>query len=151
MTQQQSFSHIDAIINGHRFTGWANESPPYSFEQEESSVRSVGPDGGLYALGMAAFGNSWTFKLQPNSPTAQWCVQQEQMRKDAHAEGEPLRTYSGTLVDNALGTDVRLEGGVIVKLPAVIVPGETYEGMIQFENVASNVDGGNFRAPRATP
>ena len=147
MVTQHSFAHIQVILNGHVFSAWADEDPPYDFEFEESSDRTRGRDGGLYVLGLPMFGGMFTFKMMADSPTAQWAVQQEQFRKDAHLMGNPLRGYSGTIVDNAAGTNSRLEGGVIVIFPAVIIPGQVYEGSLDFEQIASNVDGGRFRAP----
>ena len=73
------------------------------------------------------------------------------MRKDAHLMGNPLRSYEGTLVDPVSNINFRFEGGVIVMMPAVIIPGQTYEGSIDFELATSNVDSGQFRAPLATP
>lgn len=150
MVLQQSFAHIQCIINGHRFEGWADEDPPYEFDYEESSDRTIGRDGGLYVLGLPMFGGGFTFKMQPNSPTAIWAVQQEQMRKDNHRSGDPLRDYAGTISDASTGIKNRLEGGVIMTFPAVIIPGVTYEGSIYFENIASEVDGVQARAPVGT-
>ena len=150
MVMQHSFAHITCIINGHTFSGWA-EAPPYDWEQDESSERTRGADGGLYALGMPIYGGMFTFRMQPNSPTAQWAVQQEQMRSDAHFNGTSLRPYAGTLADTSANINYRLEGGVIVTFPKMIIPGEDYEGSIDFEVAVSNVDGGSFRAPRSTP
>ena len=149
MTMQQSFAQIKVIINGHEFEGWADEDPPYEFDFEESSTRSIGRDGGLYALGEPMFGGQWTFKMQASSVTAQWAVQNEQTRKDAHRDGTPLRTYAGTIADIPNQLNYRLEGGVIVMFPAVIIPNQTYEGSIYFESITSNVDAGRFRAPLA--
>ena len=147
MVTQHSFAHIKVILNGFSFSGWADEDPPYDFDFEESSDRTHGRDGALYVLGIPMYGGVFTFKMMADSPAAQWAVQQEQFRKDAHLMGNPLRGYSGTIVDNATGTNYRLEGGVIVMFPAVIIPGKVYEGSIEFEQIASNVDGGRFRAP----
>ena len=150
MAQIQSFAHIELILNGHRFTGWANEDPPLEFEQEPSSERSHGADGGLYAKGMPIYGNVMTFKMFPTSPTTQWAIQQEQLRKDSHFMGTQQIYYAGTYADPVLGVSYRLEGGIIDLFPAVQVPGLTYEGSVEFEVVTSLVDGGTFNPPRVT-
>ena len=84
MVTQHSFAHIKVILNGFSFSGWADEDPPYDIDQEESSDRTRGRDGGMYVLGLPMFGGMFTFKMMADSPTAQWSVQQEQFRKDAH-------------------------------------------------------------------
>ena len=65
MAQSESFAHIELILNGHRFTGWADEDPPFEFDFEESSDRTRGADGGMYALGMPTYGGTFTFKMFP--------------------------------------------------------------------------------------
>lgn len=147
MAAIDSFASVEIIINGHRFTAWADEDPPFEFEYEESSDRSRGPDGGLYAMGVPNYGGTFTFKMFPTSPTTQWAIQQEQMRKDAHLSGEPQTIYEGTYVDPSKGINFRMEGGIIATFPATLVPGVTYEGMIDFEVITSNVDGGVFYPP----
>ena len=92
MAQLESYAHLECIINGFRFSGWADEDPPFEFDFEESSERTRGADGGLYALGMPTYGGTWTFKVFPTAPPAQWAMQNEQMRKDAHKDGSPERT-----------------------------------------------------------
>ena len=128
MAQSESFSHIEVIINGFRFTGWADEDPPYELDPESSSDRQRGKDGGLYGMGMPNYGGLWHFKMLPNSPTAQWGMQQEQLRKDAHFMGNPERYYAGTIVDNNKGVSYRVEGGIIDIFPSMSIPGVTYEG-----------------------
>ena len=53
MAQLESFAHLELILNGFRFSGWADEDPPFEFDFEESSERTRGADGGLYALAPA--------------------------------------------------------------------------------------------------
>ena len=144
MPAQESFSHIVCHINGHTFGGWANEDPPYEFDFDESSDRQRGADGALYSKGMPVYGGTFTFKVFPTSQTAQWAMQQDQLRKDAHYMGTPERQYDGVLINNATSVSYRLEGGIIATLPAVAVPGVTYEGMIDFEKITSLVDSGTF-------
>ena len=147
MAQLESFAHLECIINGFRFVGWADEDPPFEFGNEESSERTRGPDGGLYAVGIPKFGDTFTFKMFPTSPTTQWAIQQEQMRKDAHKMGGQERIYSGTLSNPGTGVSYRFDGGIIASFPSVAIPGQTYEGMIDFEEITSLVDGGTFHPP----
>ena len=147
MTMQYSFAQIKCILNGHLFQGWADQDPPYEFTFEESSDRTIGRDGGLYALGLTMYGGMYAFRMMHNSPTAQWGVQQEQACKNSHQLGTPFREYSGTLNDPVTGTSYRMEGGVIVTFPAVVVPGQVYEASLYFESITSNVDTARTRAP----
>ena len=117
MAQNESIAHISIILNGHRLTGWADEDPPFAFEYEESSERTRGADGGLYAMGMPTYGGTFTFKVFSTSPTAQWAMQNEQMRKNAHTSGDPERTYSGTYSNPVTGISFRMEGGIIATFP----------------------------------
>ena len=147
MAVVDSFANLECIVNGHRFQAWAAEDPPFDFDYEDAVDTEFGPDGALYAMGMPSLGGTWTFKMFPTSPTAQWAIQQEQIRKESHMSGGEFRFYSGVLSLPAIGTSYRMEGGVIVQFPAVAIPGVTYEGMIRFEKITSNVDGGRFSAP----
>lgn len=150
MAQSESFAHIECIIDGHTFTGWSDEDPPVEFDFESSSDRKRGADGGLYSKGMPNYGGVFKFKMFPTSPTAQWAIQQEQLRKDAHLNGDPEKIYAGTYANPVDNKFYRLEGGIIDIFPAVISPGETYEGTIDFEVITSVVDGGRFNPPRAS-
>ena len=82
MSQFLSHAHIECIINGHQVTGWADEDPPYSFPVESSKEFQVGADGALYGISKPMFGGAFHFMVQPSSPTAQWAMVQEQIRKD---------------------------------------------------------------------
>ena len=129
-----SNSNIECIINGHTFNGWADEDPPWEFEQDDAAEIFDGADGGMYASGMTRLGGTFRFKMSPSSPTTQWAIQQEQMRKNAHKEKAALVVYSGTLSDNLQGVSHDLAGGVIMNFPSVRpAAGQTYEGMIRFE------------------
>ena len=147
MTLQYSFAQIKCIINGEEFQGWADDDPPYTFTFEESTERTMGRDGALYALGLPMYGGQFEFRMQANSPTTQWAIQQEQLRKNAHRDGTPFTGYEGTLSDPVTNISYRMDGGVIVLLPAVAVPGETYVGQLYFESIASNVDAAQTRGP----
>ena len=150
MAQIESYAHLECIINGHRFTGWADEDPPFEFDFDDSAEFTEGADGGMYVLGKPAFGGGFTFKMFSTSPTSQWSMQQEQIRKDGHMMGNPARSYSGTLTNPGTGVSYRLDGGFIRNFPAVAIPNQTYEGMLRFEQITSLVDGGTFNPPLTT-
>ena len=145
--QLLSHAHIDCLMNGHRFTGWAEDDPPYSWEYEDAVEMTEGQDGGLYGVSMPRFGGTYNFMVEPSSPTCQWAMQQEQMRKNAHLNRSALRIYSGVFSDPVQGVSWRMEGGVIVQLPATRVANLSYEGSIRFELITAQVDGGIFHAP----
>ena len=147
MSQFLSHAHVELIINGHRFVGWAEDDPPYEWEFEDAAEFKEGQDGGLYGIGNPRLGGVLTFKLQPASPSTQWSMQQEQLRKNAHIEKSALRVYAGSFSDPVQSVSWQLEGGVIQMLPATRVPNQTYEGKIRFEKITANVDGGTFHPP----
>ena len=135
------------MLNGHRFVGWAEDDPPYEFEYEDASELKRGQDGGLYGMSMPSFGGILTIKLQPSSPTTQWCIQQEQIRKNLMKSKAQDRIYRGTISDPAVGITAELSGGIIVQLPAWPIGNQTYEGRFDFEEITSQVDGGTFHPP----
>ena len=147
MAQLKSHRHVECVLNGHRITGWSDDDPPYEFEYEDSIEIKRGQDGGLYGSSMPNFGGKFTIKLDPTSPSAQWCMQQEQLRKNAMKNNTAIRTYSGTFSDPVQGVSWRLEGGFIMKFPSTSIANTSYEAMLEFEEITANVDGGTFHAP----
>ena len=145
--QTLSHAHIECLINGHRFTGWAEDDPPYEWEFEEAAEFVEGQDGGLYGVSMPRLGCGFMFKMAPNSPTTQWAMQQEQMRKNSHLNRNSLRVYEGTFSDPVQGVSWHMAGGAIKLFPATRVAGVTYEGSLRFELITASVDGGVFQAP----
>ena len=67
-------SHIECIVNGHTFNGWADEDPPWEFEEDDSSEVMRGADGGMYVSGKAILGGKFRFKMSPSAPTTQWAI-----------------------------------------------------------------------------
>ena len=147
MSNLRSHAHIHIILNGHRFSGWADDDPPYEFETEEAAEFKRGQDGGLYGRSMQSFGATLTFKLDPSSLTTQWCIQQEQLRKNSEKDGGVIRGYEGSISDSSAAISMRLAGGSILKLPPWSVANMSYEGQLIFEEVTSEVDGGRFHPP----
>ena len=138
-------SHIECIINGHTIEGWASDDPPWEVEQDDATTAEKGADGGLYVSGMPELGGTLMLKLSPSSPSTQWAIQQEQMRKNSHKDKSALIVYSGTLSDPVQGVSHDFAGGVIMNFPAVRpAAGQTYEAKLMFEEITSNVDGGTF-------
>ena len=145
--QLLSHAHIDLRLNGHRFNGWAEDDPPYEWEIEDAVEFKEGQDGGLYGVSMPRLGGVLRLKLAPTSPSTQWCIQQEQLRKNALKQRTRLRTYAGTFADPVQGISYGLSGGAILMFPPTLVAGLTYEPAIRFEEITSEVDGGIFHAP----
>ena len=154
MAQLESFAHLELILNGFRFSGWADEDPPFEFDFEESSERTRGADGGLYALGMPTYGGTFTFKVFPTARRRNGPCNRSRCARTLTRMGNPERIYSGTLVNPGTGVSYRVDGGIIATFPAVAIPGQTYEGMIDFEEITSLVDDGGtgpFWLGRAFP
>ena len=146
--QHGSHSHIDFILNGHRFGGWAEDNPPYDFEYESATETQHGQDGGVFVLGIPMFGLIATFKFLASSPSTQWCIQQEQIRKNSHREKTAQRVYAGSFGDPVRNVSLTLSGGFLPdQLPAFPVAGAVYEAKFQFELAESLVDGGVFHPP----
>lgn len=145
--QLRSHNDIECIINGHRFVGWSGDDPPYDFEIEEASERTRGHDGALYGLSRPAYGLVATFKMSPSSPTTRWAIREEQLRKNNERQGRPLRVYRGSFRDTGANMAMTFEGGIIVQIPPWSKANETFEFMLEFELVTSEVDGGIFRPP----
>ena len=115
----------------------------------------MGMDGGVFVLGKPMFGLIITFKFLASSPTAQWCIQQEQMRKNAHrmksrAAHLPRQLRRSCAQCFAHPTR-RFHPGPVAGLPRRRA--ETYEAKFQFELAESLVDGGVFYPParQSTP
>ena len=86
-------------------------------------------------------------KLAPTSPSTQWCIEQEQLRKNNIKDRTRLRVYAGSFADPVQGTSYTLAGGAILQFPATWVAGQTYEAAIRFEEITSDVSGGVFHPP----
>ena len=143
-------AHVDLLLNGHRVVGWAEDDPPYDWDYEESSQRKRGQDGTLYGLSLPAFGGTFRGMLQPGSPSTRWCIQQEQLRKNAIKDRMRPRVFGGSFSDPAFGLSYTLSGGIIVIFPATMVANRSYEFSIEFEEITSSVDGAVFQPPLAS-
>ena len=149
--QLLSHAHIRCILNGHLVVGFAEDDPPYEWEFEDSAEYKKGQDGGQYGRSIPTYGGLLRLKIQPNSPTTQWCIEQDQLRKNSMSAATATRTYSGSLSDQSTGNSWRLDGGGILNFPPTLVAGVTYEAALMFEIVTANVSGGRFNAPLVTP
>ena len=149
MSQFLSHAHIEFEVGGHTFVGYADEDRPIEFDGGADRIStSVGKDGGLYGVDEAMLGGDITVRLSPTSPSAQWCIMENQMRKDGLAEGGATPIYDGSYNDSAQGRSAELLGGVLVTCPDMVEPGVTFEVMFRFEQIISSVDGATFTAPR---
>ena len=97
--------------------GWSDDDPPLEFSDDDGNEFSVGADGGLYAIGNPQFGTEMTFKVFPNSPTVQWAINQEQMRKDDLAGGQRSGDLRRQLHQSCNGRFVPIVRRVHYELP----------------------------------
>ena len=149
--QLQSNAHRVLIINGHRFTGYASDDRTIEYPSEELVSIELGQDGAHYGMTIPQFGGVITIRLQPTSPSVQWCILERQALDEAKINGEALRTYEGTETVAAESTSWVLEGGYISQLPQRNETGQTYEAMFGFERIISDVEAGRFNPLLATP
>ena len=151
MAQFLSHAHVNARLNGHELTGWADEDRPVEFNDGSGRIDFTrGADGGLYGVASAMFGGEVTFKVQPTSPTAQWAMQRNQELKESQKNGRAIEIFSGTYSDSVQGRSARFEGGAIQDCPDMAEPGQTFEFTMHFEQIDVNVDGAVFRRPLAS-
>ena len=152
MSQILSNAHIECIINGHRMVGLADEDRPFEFPSGEDMVDvSTGPDGGVYGTNTAMFGGPFTVRVQPSSPTAQWFMQEKESWRQDLINGTATRVYSGSYSDPVQGRSARFEGGFLQNVPDMSEPGVTYESVVYFERIITNVDGASFLPPLSSP
>lgn len=141
-------AHIECIINGHRVTGLADEDRPFEFQTgEDMADISYGPDGGMYGTNNAMFGGTFTVRVQPASPTAQWGMKEKESWKQALLNGEATTVFNGSYADPVQGRNARMEGGILLQCPDMSEPGQTFEIVFQFERIITNVDAATFLAP----
>ena len=144
MSHLLSHAYRNTVLNGHRFVLLAGEEPPVDFEFEDSAEVERGPDGTLNGLGNARLGGEMTVMVQPGSRSVQWCIQEEVARQNSILDGGFQRTYAGSHEDTAQEISYTLEGGLIINLPPVNIPGEPYEAKWDFERIIPEVDAGKF-------
>ena len=104
----------------------------------------MGKDGGLYGTQTAEFGGDITYRLEPGSQSADWFMKQRELNNQAEINGTPRIVYNGTHRDIVQGRMVRLEGGVLMKAPAMSEPGQTYEAMITYQRIITLNEGATF-------
>ena len=151
MVQILNHAHVSTVLNGHRFTGWANEDRPVEFPTGDDMVNfELGKDGGVYGDNVPMFGGKIIFRMAPTSPTAQWAVQQKENWKQAQINQTETTIYEGVYSDPIQGRSARLEGGFFVQCPDMIEPGQTFEIHVYFERITGNADGAKFRPPLAS-
>ena len=134
-----STRHCELVINGHKFTAYADEDSPVEFPDIEHLEHSFGKDGTLYLSDTGMQGGEVTVKLAPSSPSAKRVLRW-------HAEmirGMRL-SFEGTYGDPGLSYDVTLRGGVLMKSPPSVVPNKTFECVFLFEQIIPNYDSAAF-------
>ena len=141
MATQLSNSAIVFILNGHRFSGFADEDPPVDFEVPEIATANFGKDGGLYTNDTGKRGGELTVKLLPASPSTKWMMRNHSLIKTGS-----IIHWSGTYSDPNLSYHSVLRGGVLTKAPNATPPGQNAEFMFVFEEIIPDYDSARFSA-----
>lgn len=139
MPTQISQQHQVLILNGHRFSGFADEEPAVELEPVELLMEKWSKDGALHGVGTNRKGGQMTVKLQPTSPSAKWMLGQ-------HAEiqrGERIE-WNGTYGDPGLNYDQTLRGGLLKSCPFGTSPDQTFEVVLIFERVTPDYGAADF-------
>ena len=143
--QLQSNAQRVLIINDHRFTGYASEDRPIEYPSGTDRTNiELGQDGAHYGTTIPEFGGLLMIRLQPTSPSVQWCIQQILAFDEAIINGEPLTFYQGSESVPSEGTSWQLEGGSIKRIPYRNEPGQTFEAVFDFERIIPTVAAGRF-------
>lgn len=149
MAQLRANAHRVLNIGGHEFVGFADEDRPIEYgEGEDLFELQSGPDGGLYGSDSGKLMRTLTVRLAPTSPSVQWLIEMNEMRKNTIREGDgEIPIFNGTDEDTVVGISAELKQGVLSSCPDMPEPGQTFEAMFTFEDIVSSVDGGTFTAP----
>lgn len=139
MTTQISSTHLDLVLNGIRFEGYADEDPPVDFDAIEVATVTRGKDGTMYSMGTGMQGGRVTVKLLPTSPTTARLIQ---LHSQIQRGGKI--TWRGTYGDPDLNIFTQLEGGVLVEAPPAVSPGKTAEFVFEFERAVPLFDAARF-------
>ena len=146
MAQLFSHSHLEHIIDGHRVTRMADEERPIEFSDGSDLLEiKRGKDGGMYGVSNAMFGGPVTYRMDPASPTTQFFIKLRQEQKENERTGRIQRILRATHVDTSQGRSCVCEGGMLQKCPDMSEPGVTFEAMVEYERIVSNVDGAIFQ------
>lgn len=148
MAQILSNAHIEHIINGHRVEGLADEDRPIEFPGDQDMADlSTGQDGGLYGMSNPMLGGPITYRVSPTSPTARWAIQEKQSWRNAIKNGSAITIYEASHSDPVQGRTASLKGGVLLRCPDMVEPGQTFEFVIHYEEIIPALEGATFRAP----
>lgn len=134
-----SHRHIELVINGHRFDGYADDDSPVEFPDMELVDTQRGKDGTLYGTDTAMIGGEVTVKLLPVSQSAirvlRWF---DEIQRGARLE------FEGNYGDAELNYSAQMRGGFLKRCPAMIDPGKTFEVVFEFEQIIPDMDGARF-------
>lgn len=134
-----SWRQIQLLLNGHRFTGFADEDPAVEFDSVDLAEITTGRDGTLHADDTGVLGGPVTIKLLPGSESVKQCLRWKAERdRGEHTE------FEGTFADPTLGFSAALRGGIFMSCPTMTVPGQTFEVVFHFEEIVPDADGANF-------
>ena len=136
MATTLSFRHVSLQINGHSFSGWADEDPPVDFESLDLLEATFGRSGDMYISDRGKRGGEVTVKLLPTSPSAVRCLQWlNESLKDADLD------FNGIYADTKLNIGLTMKNGKFKMCDTTVVDGKTFECTWLFEELIPDVDG----------
>ena len=144
--QNVSIEHTEAIFNGHRVQGWAPVADALMLPDITLAEESVGPDGLMVVSSTGEKGGPVVFKLQANSPSTAFFLQQMAViLRGAAVE------WSGTITNSMTGASTRCERGFLKVSPAGQTLGNgtppPREFTLRFESTIPNYDGAQMQSP----
>ncbi len=140
MSQNVSVEHSITRLNGHEMEGWAAVADALLFPDNTLANFEVGPDGLKVVSSTGMKGGEVTFKLQQNSVSAQFLMQQH-----ARILGGAVVEFEMTYANSQTGVSVRCDRGHLQQAPFGPTQGNAVapfrEFMIHFESILPNYDG----------
>lgn len=145
----RSLEHVQFTLNGHLFSGWADESEALMIELHTVANYTVGPDGVMAVAGTGHRGGEVTTKTMVNSDSSKFIASLHALiRRGGVVE------FSGTLINTVFGENLTLDGGVIIETPHIVSYGndapDAYETRFMFEKIEATADSVQSR-PLPTP
>ena len=138
-----SLEATTVIINGHNITGWSEDTDALTLPDIELANVMRGADGKMVASSTGNKGGPVTFKLLPNSLSAQFLEQQvARILRGAQV------VWDGLITNPQSGISVTLQRGVLMTAPVGQTMGKGEAAartfVFEFETVLPNYDAANF-------
>ena len=144
----ENVSILDTVvkINGHTVRGWAPAADALSFPNIKFKTSEVGPDGLKVSSSTGMRGGDVIFKLQANSPSVKWFMQQI-----GELLGGATKVFKGTARNSKTGVTTSFERGELDDGPLGQTLGNAapkqLEFTITFESIVSSYDGARTLEP----